>query len=42
MKALVAYYYDLKLHQIDMKIILLNDNLDKEIYMKQLIGSYKR
>ena len=35
--ALVAHY-DLELHQMDVKIIFLNRDLDEEIYMEQLEG----
>ena len=34
---LVAHY-DLKLHQMDVKIVFLNEDLQEDIYMKQQEG----
>ena len=35
--ALVAHY-DLELHQMDMKTVFLNENLEEEVYMNQHEG----
>jgi hypothetical protein len=35
--ALVAYY-DLELHQIDIKTVFLNDDLQESVYMAELEG----
>ena len=35
--ALVAHY-DLELHQMNVKTVFLNENLEKEVYMDQLEG----
>lgn len=35
--AMVAYY-DLELHQIDVKTSFMNENLDEEVYMDQPKG----
>ena len=34
---LVAHF-DLELHQIDVKIVILNGALHEEVYMDQLVG----
>ena len=34
-------HFDLESHQMDVKMIFLNGNLDEEIYMKQLEGFEK-
>ena len=39
--AIVAHY-DLGLHQMDVKIAFLNENLDEDIYMKQPESFCKR
>lgn len=35
--ALVAYY-DLKLHEMDVKIVFVNEDFKKEVYIDQLEG----
>jgi len=39
--AFVAHY-DLELHQMDVKTVFLNENLDKDIYMDQPEGFTKK
>jgi len=34
---LVAHY-DLELHQINVKIVFLNEDLEEDVYMGQLVG----
>ena len=31
-------HYDPELHQMDVKIAFLNENLEKDVYMDQLVG----
>ena len=38
--ALIAYY-DLELHQMDVKIALLNEDLEEDVYMDQPVGFTK-
>jgi len=33
-------HFDIELHQMDVKTTFLNDDLEEEIYMKQLEGFY--
>lgn len=37
-RLIIVAYIDLKLYQIDIKMIFLNGRLDKEIYMDQPMG----